>query len=41
MEIDYSMCDHCHHRSNDHKSTGKRKCKVRGCTCPGFKAHGS
>jgi hypothetical protein len=39
MVIEYNKCDHCHHKSRDHEANGK--CSVRGCTCPGFKPHGS
>jgi len=40
MVIEYSKCDHCHHKSRDHDPKSG-KCNMRNCSCPGFKPHGS
>ena len=41
MTINYSVCGNCNHRSRDHDHRGNRKCRVRSCSCPGFKPKGS
>lgn len=37
--IEYSKCDNCPHKSQDHDSRGK--CLMKGCSCTSFKPKGS